>query len=92
LKNERKGKYAGDRKVAIAEEVEHLTKTVNEEERLIDKLETIMNEMQSICGVSNLDLDNAYHLLGKLKVIFCIKCSPFSKDLYVLFYILLFLL
>lgn len=67
FKNDKKAKYASDRKAALAEEMEDLTKTVAEEEVMIAKMEKIMTQMQSICNSTNLDMDNAYVLLGKLK-------------------------
>jgi len=67
FKNDRKAKIATDRKLAIAEELEQLKITLNEEETAITKMEKILKEMESICKTSDLDRRSACLLLSKLK-------------------------
>jgi tuftelin-interacting protein 11 len=67
FKNDRKAKIASDRKLVITEELNRLKVTLSEEESMIEKMEKITSEMQNICNASNLELRNAYLMLGKLK-------------------------
>lgn len=72
FKNERKGKYAAERKIAIEEERTQLKKTIQKEDNMISALESLIADIKTLTDQSNLDNETAYYTLGKLKV------NPFS--------------
>lgn len=80
FKNERKAKYAADRKVAIEEEIGQLRKTIQTEDDLIEALESVMSKVKILTEVDNLDNNTAFVTLGKLK-----NDNPEEWELYQLY-------
>ncbi|CAG7724351.1 unnamed protein product [Allacma fusca] len=67
LKNDKKTKYASDRKEVLKEEVKNMKNTLESEAILITNLEDLIDEVKVLTETPGLNLSVAYRSLGTMK-------------------------